>query len=94
MNKENKAILNRLVTVSVDEVSGYLFAHAEYDVSKLRRMNEDKLEELLFQKTLKAYPFAVINRGLHWNGRYTAYIRLCVFIPQGAVLRRVEGAPA
>lgn len=89
MKKEDKAIFKGLVLNSVDEKSGCVFAYAEYNVKRLWWMEKDVLEELLFRKTLDAYPFAVINRGLTRGKGGKAYIELYIFIPEGARLRKV-----
>ena len=41
---------------------GMLLATIAYDVRKLRRMEDDDLTELLFEKTLKLYPFAIVDK--------------------------------
>lgn len=89
MKRKDKAIFKGLVLKAHDEDSGFLCAYAEYDVRKLWWMKDGMLEELLFQKTLKAYPFAIIERGIRW-GLDCAYIEVTIFIPPGAVIRKVE----
>lgn len=89
MKREDKAIFKGLVLKAHDEDSGFLYAYAEYDVHRLWWVKGDMLEELLFQKTLKAYPFAIIERGIRW-GLDCAYIEVAIFIPPGAVIRKVE----
>lgn len=38
-----------------------LIARIRYDVRKLRRLSDDELSILLFEKTLRLYPFAIVD---------------------------------
>lgn len=62
------------------------FAHIRYDVSKLRRVSDEKLTAILFEKTLKLYPFAVINKeAKRFKSKRTAVMEL--WLPLSSKLR-------
>lgn len=45
---------------------GMFYAHLWYDVKKLRRIKYDDLVEILFEKTLKLYPFAIVDKNISY----------------------------
>lgn len=69
MKKTNKAIPLKLVPERyVGARPGVLLAHVVYDVKKLRRLNYEDLVEVLFEKTLRLYPFASVDKIIKYVG--------------------------
>ena len=67
MKKIDKVRAVALVPISVAEENKHMvLARLEYDVRKLRRLDEATLTEILFEKTLKLYPFAIVEKRLAW----------------------------
>lgn len=56
---------------------GVYVAQLWYDVRKLRRIKYDDLVEILFEKTLQLYPFAVIDKNISY---LVASRRACVLL--------------
>ena len=56
---------------------GVYVAQLWYDVRKLRRIKYDDLVEILFEKTLRLYPFAVIDKDISY---LVASHRACVLL--------------
>lgn len=57
-----------------------------YDVRKLKRLSDDELSSLIFNKTLKLYPFAVINSDANrFKSKRTAFIEM--YLPLSPALR-------
>ena len=78
-NRADKAIPLELVPVKRFEKQPDLFlAHVMFDVEKLRRVSHSDLTEILFDKTLKLYPFAVVDKCIKYLdvARKTAIIQV------------------
>lgn len=54
---------------------GWHIAYACYDAKKLKHLNDSELTELVFEKTLKLYPFAIIEKRIT---RFTASGGVCM----------------
>ena len=50
---------------TVRDCPGTVYALVYYDVKKLRRLKHDELTEILFEKTLKLYPFAIVDKNIN-----------------------------
>lgn len=62
-NKADKAIPLELVAIKRIETRPEIFlAHVMFGVEKLRRVSHSDLTEILFEKTLRLYPFAVVDK--------------------------------
>ena len=62
-NKSDKAIPLELVPIKRLETNPEIFlAHVMFGVEKLQRVSHSDLTEILFEKTLKLYPFAVVDK--------------------------------
>lgn len=46
--------------------NGMFYAQLWYDVRKLRRIKYDDLAEILFEKTLQLYPFAIVDKNISY----------------------------
>lgn len=67
MKKIDKVRAVELIPIAhAEENKNLVFATLEYDVRKLRRLDESELTEILFEKTLKLYPFAIVEKRLAW----------------------------
>lgn len=67
-------------------LDGTYLAVLYYDVRKLKRLSDDELSSLIFNKTLKLYPFAVINPDANrFNSKRTAFIEM--YLPLSPALR-------
>lgn len=97
MKKSDKARVLELVPIRREESQpNTVLAQVKYDVSKLRRMGHEELTELLFHKTVKLYPFAIVDTEIYYQDitRKTAFIQL--WLPLSPEIRlcetRKEGA--
>ena len=67
-------------------LDGTYLAVLYYDVRKLKRLSDDELSSLIFNKTLKLYPFAVINSDANrFKSKRTACIEM--YLPLSPALR-------
>ena len=71
-----------------DDESGTVFAYAIYDVRKVRRMEYYDLCDLLFEKTLQIYPFAVvIDKSVGWADAHCRTAQMMIAIPLSPNMR-------
>lgn len=92
-NKADKAIPLELVPVKyIDTRQTVLLAHIMYDVEKLRRVSHDELTEILFEKTIKLYPFASVDKIINYldMARKTALIPVWLHLSPGLHLKKVS----
>ena len=69
--------IDLMVYESSRRADGIYYAVLYYDVRKLKRLSDDDLTEILFEKTLKLYPFAVINKcATRFKSKRTAIIEM------------------
>jgi hypothetical protein len=80
MRKIDKARFVSLRASSQDE-NGVIHGHVVYDVRRLRRVKHDDLVELLYEKTLNLYPFAVVEREALWLDANTDAVSVRVHLP-------------
>lgn len=67
---------------------GTVYGEVVYDVRKLRRMPYADLRELLYEKTLRLYPFAIVDKILRWEDSYTEIVAcIPVGLPLSDILR-------
>ena len=59
-NKIDKISLIRFQAWKHDAETGMVFAYAIYDVRKVWRLDYSELCDLIFEKTLQIYPFAIV----------------------------------
>lgn len=64
---------------------GTYLAVLYYDVRKLKRLSDTELSRLIFDKTLRLYPFAVINTAANRFSKRTACIEM--YLPLSPALR-------
>ena len=57
-----RAIEFRAVT---QNANGEVYGHIMYDARKLRRITTDDLREIVAEKTLQIYPFAILGGWVH-----------------------------
>ena len=57
-NPIDKIVAKELIPIGY---SAHQPARIRYDVRKLRRLSDDGLSVLLFEKTLRLYPFAIVD---------------------------------
>ena len=85
MKKIDKIRALRFVALEQNQ-DGRVVGLVQYDVKKLRRVQDDALKELLIEKTLRLYPFAIIGGEM---SRFRAWGRaeLLVCLPLSPSLR-------
>ena len=66
---------------------GTVYGYVHYDISKLRFVKYEDLRELLFEKTLQLYPFAIVDRVVHYEDPYCKTASMPVFLPLSPSLR-------
>ena len=63
---------------------GSVLCLMEYDVRKIRRMKKDDIVDILFEKTLQLYPFAIVSRHAEISKELgVAYVRMRVPLHPG-----------
>ena len=63
-----------------------------YDVRKLKRLSDDELTELIFEKTLKLYPFAIIDKRIsRFKSKRTAVIEMWLPLSPALRITKEEG---
>jgi len=78
-NKADKAIPLELIPLGRLNVQPNMVkAKVKYDVKKLNRISHGALIEILFHKTVKLYPFAVVDTDIEYveKPRKVAYIQV------------------
>lgn len=95
MNKPDKARVLGLVPIRREQ-SNLVSAQVVYDVSKLRRMGYAALAVLLFHKTVKLYPFAIVDTEITYQDIARKTASIYVWLPLSPEIRlsetRKEGA--
>ena len=91
-SKADKAI--PLTLVKIQQVEGhtdFILGQLLYDIRKLRRVDTDELTEILFQKTIDLYPFAVVDKAI-LRGYKQALISLWIPTAPGTrIIKIAEG---
>ena len=76
MKKIDKKVEFIAFEPSVQDEEGNVYGVVTYNVRKLRRIKYTDLRELLYEKTLQIYPFAVVDKALYWDEPYTKYVAM------------------
>ena len=90
MKKKNidKIRFIRFQAFSHDEESGTVYAYAIYDVRKVRRVKYYDLCDLIFEKTLQIYPFAiVVDKVVGWADASCNTAQIIIGIPLSPNMR-------
>lgn len=88
MKKIDKIKFLRFQAFYHDKNTGMVHAHAVYDVSKLRRVEYFELCDLVFEKTLQIYPFAiVIDKSVGWADACCDTVQIMIAIPLSTNVR-------
>lgn len=81
-NKADKIRFIRFQAFKHDSQSGMVYAYAVYDVRKVRNLKYFKLCDLVFEKTLQIYPFAVvIDKTVGWGDMHCKTAQIMIAIP-------------
>jgi hypothetical protein len=76
MKKIDKKVEFIAFEPSAQDEEGNVYGVVTYNVRKLRRMKYTDLRELLYEKTLQIYPFAIVDKALYWDEPYTKYVAM------------------
>ena len=66
---------------------GEVYGYVHYDISKLRHTKYYDLIDLLFEKTLQVYPFAIVDRVVHYDDPWLKTASMPVYLPLSPNLR-------
>jgi len=84
-NKADKIKFIRFQAFKQDTHTGMVYAYAIYDVRKVRNLEYFKLCDLVFEKTLQIYPFAVvIDKSVGWGDMHCKTAQILIAIPLSA----------
>ena len=87
-NKSDKIKFIGFQAFKQDEQTGTVYAYAIYDVRKARRVEYFKLCDLIFEKTLQIYPFAVvIDKGVGWADAACNTVQIMIAVPLSPNIR-------
>ena len=77
----DKALFLELKPLSQGE-QGTVSAHIIYDVRRIRRIGFENVRDLLFDKTIDLYPFAVVVKAcIAYNDENYRTVRVPVYLP-------------
>ena len=91
-NSSDKAIPLALEVLAEEpRTPGMFLACVKYDIKKLRRVGVEDLTEMLFEKTLNLYPFAIINKKVMiFKAKHLAIIDVMLPLSPGMRITKVK----